>query len=631
MTNWSLDDARALYNIAGWSGGYFDINNAGRLAVYPNGVNSNGEIDLHRLLDDIHAAGLSTPVLVRFRDILYSRLDQLYRAFHRAMSNTGYEAGFTAAYPIKVNQQSSVVAHISGYTNNAVALEAGSKTELMVVLALNSVHKGLIICNGYKDREYIRLALIGKRMGHRLFIVLEKPSELNIVVNEARNLGIEPLLGIRIRPSTVGSGKWQNSGGDKSKFGLSAAQALNLVQQIRHYNLLGNLQLLHCHLGSQISNLLEIETGIQECSQYYAQLHKLGAALKFVDVGGGLGVDYDGTQSTNYFSMNYTLEQYANKIVDVLKGICNVNGLVHPHIVTESGRFITAQHTVLITNVTDAELNNVCVDGHAGATADVKELQALYRLSYFPSTDQEQQIGLYSSAKSLLKKLQHQFTQGSITVQAKANAEQYFHQITLDTQAVLITSSPDHNEMVDELNEKLATQYFCNFSLFQSLPDVWAIQQIFPIMPIHRLHEYPSQRCTLHDITCDSDGRIDRYVMGNGITSSLAVHPFDKESPYYLGIFLLGAYQEILGDMHNLFGDTNTVDVSLTDSGYELRQVQHGESVDYVLRHIHFNPDDLMACYKKHLKAADLSTGQYDQYLSELKSGLTGYTYLEEY
>lgn len=630
MTNWSLDDARALYNIAGWSGGYFDINNSGKLAAYPNGVNSNKEVDLHRLLDDIHAAGLSTPVLVRFQDILHNRIDHLYRVFQSAIKNSGYEAEFTAAYPIKVNQQSSVVTHISGHTKNAVGLEAGSKTELMVVLALNNTHKGLIICNGYKDREYIRLALIGKRMGHRIFIVLEKPSEFDIVVEEARDLDIEPLLGIRVRPTTVGSGKWQNSGGDKSKFGLSAAQALNLIEQIRHHNLLGCLRLLHYHLGSQVSNLQEIELGIQECGQYYAQLQKLGARFSFVDVGGGLGIDYDGTQSTNYFSMNYTIEQYANKIVGVLKGIFNVNGLAHPHIIIESGRAMTAHHTVLITNVTDAESNAVAVTDCLDTTETVKELYDLYRLSYTPSNHQEQQIERYSQAKVLLKTLQLLFTQGRLTVQAKASAEKYFRQITLDTQALLNTSLPDHNEMVDELNEKLATKYFCNFSLFQSLPDAWAIQQIFPIMPIHRLHEYPSQRCTLHDITCDSDGRIDSYVMGNGITSSLAVHPLNKQSPYYLGIFLVGAYQEILGDMHNLFGDTNTVDVSLTDSGYELRQVQHGESVDYVLRHIHFNPDDLITCYKKHLTAAGLSAQQFDQYLSELKSGLTGYTYLED-
>jgi arginine decarboxylase len=629
MTHWTLEDTKQLYNIAHWSEGYFDINEQGHLSARPAG-HGGFAVDLHQLISEINASDLSLPVLVRFTDILHHRIDRLNRAFASAKVTHHYQGDFTAVYPIKVNQQFSVVSEIIGNKTHLVGLEAGSKSELMAVLGLSNPANSVIVCNGYKDREYIRLALIGRRLGHRIYIVIEKNSELDLVIDESRNLGIEPLLGVRARLSTVGSSKWQNTGGEKSKFGLSAEQILRIIDKLGTHGLLGSLKLLHFHLGSQIASFDDVNQGMSECVRYYCELHRLGAHIQVVDVGGGLSVDYDGTQSRGYFSMNYSIEDYADTIVSSLKHAASQFGLSEPDIITESGRAMTAHHAVLIMNVIEVEqlhAGHVKLPEETINTENTNALKTLYSQLENPVA---KPIEVYLRTKERITTIQQGFTDGSVSLEEKAQCEQIYFAICHTVKGKLNPSSRAHRETIDELNEKLADKYFCNFSLFQSLPDVWALNQVFPIVPLHRLDEKPVHRGTLHDITCDSDGRIDAYVDSDGVESSLPLHQVNHDQPYYLGVFLIGAYQEILGDMHNLFGDTNSINVIVSGDGYRLEQARHGDRTDYVLRHIHFEPEKLLAAYKEQLKYANISKEQYIQYLDELELGLTGYTYLEE-
>ena len=629
MTHWTIEDTKQLYNISHWGEGYFDINAQGNLTARPAGHGSFA-VDLYQLIDEINAADLSLPVLVRFTGILHHRIDRLNRAFTSAKAAHNYQGNFTAVYPIKVNQQYSVVNEIISNQTHVVGLEAGSKSELMAVLGLSNPVNSIIVCNGYKDREYIRLALIGRRLGHRIYIVIEKNSELDLVISESRNLGIEPLLGVRARLSTVGSSKWQNTGGEKSKFGLSAEQILYISDKLGTNGLLGSLKLLHFHLGSQIASFDDINQGMSECVRYYSELHRLGANIQVVDVGGGLSVDYDGTQSRGYFSMNYSIEDYADIIVSSLKHAANQYSLPEPDIITESGRAMTAHHAVLIMNVIEVEQSHTVQVQPPQMTLNSENIEALTALYGQLENPIIRPIEIYLKTKERITAIQQQFTNGSVSLEEKAQCEHLYFLICHTIKNKLNPSSRAHRATIDELNEKLADKYFCNFSLFQSLPDVWALNQVFPIMPLHRLDEKPMQRGTLHDITCDSDGRIDAYVDADGVESSLPLHQVNQEQPYYLGVFLVGAYQEILGDMHNLFGDTNSINVILSEEGYRLEQARHGDRTDYVLRHIHFEPEKLLAAYKEQLRYADISKEQYIQYLEELELGLTGYTYLEE-
>jgi len=629
MTYWTIEDTKQLYNIAHWSEGYFDINSDGHLTALPIGADGVS-VDLYKLIAEINDSDLSLPVLVRFTDILHHRIDRLNNAFAVARNKYDYQGNFTAVYPIKVNQQFTVVNEIISNKNHLVGLEAGSKSELMAVLGLSNPTDSVIVCNGYKDREYIRMALIGRRLGHRIYIVIEKNSELDLVINESQDLGIEPLLGVRARLSTVGSSKWQNTGGEKSKFGLSAAQILRIANKLDSHGLLPSLKLLHFHLGSQIANFDDIDQGMSECIRYYAELHRLGAHIQVVDVGGGLSIDYDGTQSRNYFSMNYSIEEYADIIVDSLQRTAREHDLPEPDIITESGRAMTAHHAVLIMNVIEVEHSydeRLRPDEITLKTGNIETLKSLHAQLANPNT---KPVEVYLKTKQAITAIQQQFTHGLVSLEEKAYCEQIYFLISHTIREKLNPSSRGHREPLDELNEKLADKYFCNFSLFQSLPDVWAIDQVFPIMPLHRLNEKPSQRGTLHDITCDSDGRVDSYVDADGVESSLPLHSFNPVQPYYLGVFLVGAYQEILGDMHNLFGDTNSINVTVKDLGYVLEHARHGDRTDYVLRHIHFEPETLLNAYKEQLRSAPISKDQYVQFLEELELGLTGYTYLEE-
>ena len=629
MTDWTIAKARETYNIEHWSAGYFDINTKGQVIAFPDGEKNQPGINLAELIPAILARGLSLPVLVRFTDILKHRVKALNTAFTAAISHYNYQNTYTAIYPIKVNQQRRVVEKIHHKEPFVTGLEAGSKPELMAVLALATKPGTIIVCNGYKDREYIRMALIGRQLGHQVYIIIEKVSELPLILAEAKKLGITPKLGIRIRTASVGAGKWQNTGGEKAKFGLSAAQVLHVIEQLQQAEQLACLELLHCHIGSQVANIRDIQRGMHECARYYAELHKLGANLRYVDVGGGLGVDYEGTSSRSFCSMNYTLQEYANNVVAALTEICQANQLPHPGIFTECGRAMTAHHAVLITNITEIEQPTVpstIEPAQENEPVVVKDLwNSLHQLS------KRNALEVYHDVCYWLSEAHSMYIHGLLNLQERARAEELYTSACLTLKDLLQPNKRVHREVLDELNEKLAAKFFCNFSVFQSLPDVWAINQIFPIIPLTHLDEAPILRGKLQDLTCDSDGCISHYIDGQSLEKTLPLPPFKAENPYLLGIFLVGAYQEILGDMHNLFGDTDSVHVELTESGnYQLVEPVKGETVGDVLNSVHFNLDKLLESYRSQLQQAKLSPTQFEQYFTELAAGLSGYTYLED-
>lgn len=628
--NWTLDTARQLYSIEHWGDGYFDINPTGNVAMQLPQL-SNKSLDLHELATRLHLEhGMRFPLLVRFVNVLHDRVQRLQKAFNLAIQESGKFSRYTAIYPIKVNQQRSVIEHIVAGGGKQVGLEAGSKPELMVVLA-TAPAGSTIICNGYKDREYLRLALIGKQMGHRIFIVIEKPSELLETLEEAEKLHIEPLLGIRVRLYTLGKGKWQNTGGEKSKFGLSAAQALHLIEQLKAAGKTQCLQLLHFHMGSQIANIQDIQRSMREASRYFAELHRFGVPIRFVDAGGGLGVDYEGSRSRNDCSINYTLQEYANAIVRSIFDVCEEENLPYPEFFTESGRGMTAHHAMLITNVidTDPQQPEQPIEIIPPAQDAPMILHNLYRLYVNNQTIPPSEI--YHDAAYWLSEAHGMYAYGSINLDERARAEELHRAITgklLNDPALFDRLGP---EIKTSLQEKLADKYFCNFSLFQSMPDVWAIEQIFPIMPLHRLQERPTRRVTLQDLTCDSDGTVERYVEGDYLSSTLPLHALKHGEPYLLGIFLVGAYQEILGDLHNLFGDTDSINVELlSDGSYQLSEPERGDTIDELLRQIHFEPKALLAQCRTKLAAAVDDLDRQKMLLREIEAGLVGYTYLED-
>ncbi|MDH5648954.1 MAG: biosynthetic arginine decarboxylase [Gammaproteobacteria bacterium] len=629
MTHWTIERTRETYNLGQWGGGYFDVDEAGHLLVRPDPEAAKASIDLHALSTRIHEQGLSLPVLVRFTGILRHRVETLRRVFASAINEYGFEGAYTPVYPIKVNQQRSVVEAIIGDGFANVGMEAGSKPELLAVLALASQDRGVIVCNGYKDREYIRLALIGTALGHQVYIVVEKLSELELVIEESRKMAITPLVGVRMRLASIGAGKWQNTGGEKSKFGLSSAQVLAVVERLRSEQLLGSLGMMHFHMGSQIANIRHIQLGMREAGRYYSELIGLGAPVRYVNVGGGLGVDYEGTRSRNFFSANYSVQEYANNIVHALSDICKENGLPHPHIVTEAGRAMTAHHAVLVTNVVEVEQIPGFSDVPPAGAEECGLVQDMWQA--LSQINQRSAIETYHDAVNWMSEAQDMFGHGIMNLSERARAEQLYFAICHKVRDTLSYETRAHREVIDELNEKLADKYFCNFSLFQSLPDAWAIGQIFPIVPLGGLTEAPTQRGVLVDITCDSDGRINHYVDSHGAETSLPLHKIKRDEPYLLGIFLVGAYQEILGDMHNLFGDTDSINVEIKDGKLVLDQAQRGDDVASVLRYVHFNPEDLLASYRKKITGTQsLSDQEREKFLQELADGMEGYTYLED-
>jgi arginine decarboxylase len=629
VMTWSVEKARRRYNVATWSSGYFDVSGRGRVVARPHCIAGTPEIDLYELAERVHEAGLTWPVLVRFSDILHHRVDRLCAAFAQARSEYGYRGAYTAVYPIKVNQQQHVVGAIVNHGGLRVGLEAGSKPELMAVLGV-SPPDGVIICNGYKDAEYIELALMGQRLGQRITLVIEKLSELELVLRVAGAMKLRPRIGLRIRLAAATSGNWQNTGGDRSKFGLTAAGVLALLERLRGTGMSDCLHLLHCHPGSQIASMSDFQRALEETARYYAQLHAFGIRLDTVDVGGGLGVDYEGTASKSDCSVNYSVDEYATAVVAGLARVCRQHGLPHPDLITEAGRAMTAHHAVLITNVIDTEQvpcdEDTVQEAAPGEAAPVAALRSDLRRCV-----PDNALAVYDDANLRLADLRTLYLAGDIELAQRALGESLYYAVCRKVQDCLAEAAQEARAVLDEISRRLADKYFCNLSLFQSMPDVWGIGQIFPIMPLHRLDEEPPRRAVLQDLTCDSDGHIESYVDGQGVESSLPLHEVREGEPYLLGIFLIGAYQEILGDMHNLFGDTDAVNVELTaDGDYRLVEPRHGDTVEELLRYVEFDPVQLLARYRDKIAAAGLQRDERAAYLRFLTSGLQGYTYLEE-
>lgn len=619
--SWSAQQALALYNIPQWGEGYFEVAANGHVCVRPLRQRSPVAIDLYELAQRLPREGLPLPVLVRFPNILHDRVDALTEAFADIIGELHYQGRYTAVYPIKVNQQREVIEAIVAHGGTRVGLEAGSKPELAAVLGM-AAPGSVIVCNGYKDRAYIRRALIGEKLGHQVYIVVEKLSELPLVIEESQKLGVQPRIGLRVRLASIGAGKWQNTGGEKSKFGLSCAQVLEAVEQLRTAGQLDSIKLVHFHLGSQVANVQDIQRGMREAARFYAELRALGAPVQTVDVGGGLGVDYEGTKSRSACSMNYTQREYARNIVRTLQEVCAETGQPQPDLISESGRALTAHHAVLITSVIDHESAPNTVPQTPAANAPVI-LRDLFDL--LPAIGARGALECLHDAAALLGEAQAQYTHGTLTLAQRAYAEKTYTAVCRAALPQLDINIRAHREALDELREKLAEKYFCNFSVFQSVPDAWAIEQVFPILPIHRLDERPDVRASLCDLTCDSDGRIDHYVDRGGLEPTLPLHALKDGEDYLIAFFMVGAYQEILGDMHNLFGDTNAVNVVLDGKGgWTLQDAEQGDRTDELLRYVHLEPETLAANYRMKCAAAKLPA----ELLAELESGLSGYTYL---
>ncbi len=628
--SWRAADAATLYNIPQWSEDYVSVSDDGHLQVRPRRADGPA-IDLHALVRQLQHEGLALPVLIRFTDILRDRVDALTGAFADVIKELGYAGQYTAVYPIKVNQQAAVVETIADHSvaadgTHRVGLEAGSKPELAAVLGLAPAGS-VIICNGYKDRAYIRRALIGNALGHRVYIVVEKLSELPLILEAAQALQIEPLLGLRVRLSARAASTQQNTGGEKSKFGLTPPQVLQALELLRQAGRLDVVKMIHFHLGSQVANIGDIQRGLREAARYYVELRRLGAPVQIVDVGGGLGVDYEGTRSRSFCSMNYSLREYARNILHTLQDVCTAAQQPVPDVISESGRALTAHHAVLVTSVIDQETlpDTPLAALQQDAPMVLRGLHALL--------DQvaAEPLECLHDAAHLLAESQTQYIHGLLPLEARAEAEAVYYAIARAVLPQLDPSIRAQRDAIDELREKLSAKYFCNFSVFQSVPDAWAIDQVFPIVPIHRLDERPEIRARLCDLTCDSDGKLERYVDHEGLMPTLALHALKPGEPYWLGLFMVGAYQEILGDMHNLFGDTNAVNVVLDPSaaaGWKLQGAEAGDRTDELLRYVHLAPEALAASYRRKLDAAQLPPATRDALLAELEAGLTDYTYL---
>jgi arginine decarboxylase len=620
-------DAGALYNVERWGEGYFRAGEDGHLCVRPDPA-ADGEARLDAVLAACREAGLRQPVLVRFAGILRHRVRALSGAFSEAIRRQQYQGRYTVVYPIKVNQQRRVVHEIinTADEDTPVGLEAGSKPELMAVLALSRHAGDTIVCNGYKDREYIRLALMGEKLGFHVTLVVEKLSELPLILEEADRLNVTPRIGLRVRLMSVSQGNWQNSGGEKSKFGLSAPQLMEAVALCRDAGRVESLVMLHFHLGSQVANIRDIKAGMQEAARYYQELNALGAPIRVMDVGGGLGVDYEGTRSRSWCSMNYSAGDYAWHIVQTLKEICERHDLVQPDIISESGRALTAHHAVLLTNIIDRERQREQTLTAPGEQAP-QELTWLWHLYERLRQPAASVLEYYQEVLSAWQDIQQRFLAGELALADRAWSESLYTNCLLALRQRLNPARRPQRELLDTLNDKLADKLFVNFSVFQSVPDVWGINQVFPVLPLKGLDQPVRTRGVLQDITCDSDGRMDRYVDGDGVESTL---PLPDENTHELGIFMVGAYQEILGDMHNLFGDTDSVDVEIDDQGgIHLQHAIQGDSVSSVLHYVNLEPEKLLAVLSEHCRRAHLAEDERAAFLSDIEDGLQGYTYLE--
>ncbi|MDR3220149.1 MAG: biosynthetic arginine decarboxylase [Dysgonamonadaceae bacterium] len=630
MRKWRIEDSAELYNIYGWGLDYFSINEKGHITVTPK--KNGAEIDLKELMDELILRDVEAPVLLRFSDILDNRIEKISNCFKIAAEEYNYQSQNFIIYPIKVNQMRQVVEEIVSHGKKFnIGLEAGSKPELHAVLAINTSNDSLIICNGYKDEDYIQLALLAQKMGKRIFIVVEKLNELRLIADLAKKLKISPNIGIRIKLASAGSGKWEESGGDVSKFGLSSSELLEALDFLKKNKMEDCLRLIHFHIGSQVTKIRRIKNALREASQFYVQLRNLGYSVDFVDIGGGLGVDYDGTRSSgSESSMNYSIQEYVNDSISSLVDACVKNNIPQPNIITESGRSLTAHHSVLVFQVLETttlpewgEEEELPGDAHEM----VKELYKLW-----DEMNQPRLIETWHDAQQIREESLDLFSLGLLDLRTRAQVEKLYWSIAREVYQMAMNMKHAPEEL-RKISKMLPDKYFCNFSLFQSLPDSWAIDQVFPIVPISRLDEKPSKTATLQDITCDSDGKIDNFINMKNYTYHLPVHALNKREPYYIGVFLVGAYQEILGDLHNLFGDTNAVHISVNKDSYQIEQIIDGETIADVLEYVQYSAKKLVRTVESwvtsSMKEGKISVEEGREFLSNYRSGLYGYTYLE--
>src|SRR5262245_22008114 len=627
---WTAADATELYEIDRWGRGYFTIGEQGNVRVHPT-RDPNRSIDLKQLVDDLERRGISLPTLVRFTDILADRLRELHQAFSAAITQHDYSGSYFHVYPIKVNQQRQVVEEVLDFGRQyQFGLEAGSKPELLAVVAL-ATNDTPIICNGFKDAEFIEMAMAAQKIGRRIIPVVEKYTELDLILEYAEKMGVRPSIGMRVKLASRGGGRWQSSGGYRSKFGLTVAEILRGLTELKSRGMEDCFQLLHFHLGSQIPNIRIVKGALNEAARVYVELVKAGAGLKYMDVGGGLGVDYDGSQTNFESSVNYTLQEYANDVVYHLQTVCDEAKVPHPTIVSESGRAVVAQHSLLVFNVLGvSHFGNG--DFPTTATPDMEQ-PLVDLIETYNGLTTRNATESYHDAQQALDMALNLFSGGYLPLDQRSQAENLYFAICMKLKK-LLQGQDEIPEDLQNLDDSLSDTYFCNFSLFQSIPDSWAIKQLFPIMPIHRLNEGPTQHAVLGDITCDSDGKIDQFIDRRDVKRSLPLHAFNG-SPYYLGVFLVGAYQEILGDLHNLYGDTNAVHVSLDENNaVVLDAVIKGDTVREVLDYVQFDGEALITKLRVDVEAA-VRDGLIDyeesgRLLQFFEDGLHGYTYLEE-
>jgi arginine decarboxylase len=626
---WTVRDSLELYNVNGWGRDFFTIGENGNVHVTPSGPGS-AAIDLKELVDDLRSRGCNLPLLIRFSDILRRRVEQLFGAFQQAIVENDYKGAFRGVYPIKVNQQRHVVEELIEFGRPFhLGLEAGSKPELLVALALHDDPEALILCNGYKDKAFIETALLAQKLGRRVVITMDRMGELDTILAAAAELDLRPVIGVRARLSTKGAGKWVESTGDRSKFGLTTAEMVATVEKLRSLGMLDCLQLLHFHIGSQINNIRAVKDALREASRIFVELHALGANMRILDCGGGLGVDYDGSQTNFHSSVNYTLQEYAADIVSQVAETCNARGVPHPDLVTESGRALVAHHSVLVFNVL---ATNEILAGQAPVAATADEPAVIRSLwETYDGVSRKNFQEAYHDALQIKEEAITAFNLGVLDLRARARVEELFW-ATCERILKIVRDLSYVPDELEGLEKQLSDTYYCNFSLFQSLPDHWAVRQLFPTLPIHRLHKAPQRKAVLADLTCDSDGKMDEFIDLRDVKHFLELHAVQPGEPYYIASFLVGAYQEILGDLHNLFGDTDAVHVRIDGEDYRVDHVVEGDSVTEVLSYVQYSKDDLISRVRRSVEGAlrekRLTMAESGRLMRRYEEALEGYTYL---
>ncbi len=627
---WTIEDSEQLYRIQGWGEPYFGINAAGHVTVSPQG-DRGGSLDLYELVEAIKERNIGLPLLLRFTDILEDRIARLNACFAKAIARYKYNNTYRGVFPVKCNQDRHLVEDLVRFGKpHKFGLEAGSKPELLIALATLNTPKALIICNGYKDREYIETAMLAQRLGKTPIVVIEQLEEVDLVVAASQKLDIKPIVGVRAKLSAKGMGRWAGTTGDRAKFGLTVPEIIEVVNRLKKADLLSSLQLLHYHIGSQISSISAIKDAIREASQIYVELANLGANMTYLDVGGGLGVDYDGSKTNFPASKNYNMQNYANDIVAEVKEACDARELNPPILISESGRAVASHQSVLVFDVlgTSEILNGKVPEIGEKDHLILRNLSETYR-----SIKNENYQEMYHDAIQFKEEALSLFSFGYLSISDRAKAERFYWACFRKIREIVRVADYVPEDLAD-LERVMASIYYINLSVFQSAPDSWAIEQLFPIMPVHRLEEEPTERGILADLTCDSDGKIDRFIDLRDVKHFLELHPLRKGEPYYLGMFLAGAYQEIMGNLHNLFGDTNVVHIQLTPSGYKIERLVKGDTMTEVLRYVQYDSEDLVESIRRQteyaLQEKQISIGESQMLLQNYERSLSGYTYLQD-